>query len=122
MPYDKNLELRDGASAITTSTNGSFVDLGSGVYGQLEVVVVVGTVTGTSPTLDLDIEFSTDGTNAITSEKLSFKRITATGVYKMFLKTFRRYARWKSTVGGTSPSFGAVKVEIGKADERGDNV
>lgn len=62
-------------------------------------------VTGTSPTLDVDVETSDDtGTNWF--KVYSFPRITAVGIYRSPKISFNgNRVRYVQTIGGTSPSF-----------------
>lgn len=99
---DANLVLK-AAGAETTSTTGSFVDFEGPDVQPLTYVVVVTAASGTSPTLDLTIEESADGSNALDSVKL--KQITAAGVYRVTAKFPGAYRRYKSVFGGTNPSF-----------------
>lgn len=93
------------ASAARTASGDSGV-LGDG-YGEavsLRVQLDVTAAAGTSPTLDVVIEDSLDGTNwnviGTFAQKVAAGRevITITGVFARRLR-----ARW--TIGGTTPSF-----------------
>lgn len=91
------------SAALTTTTTTAAVTPGAGNAYEVNIPVTV--VTGTTPTLDVDIEESDDtGTNWY--KVYSFPRITAVGMYrspKIPLKGNR--IRYVQTVGGTSPSF-----------------
>jgi len=96
--------INDVASAaITTTTTTAAVVPTFGV--SYEVNIPVTAVTGTTPTLDVEIQESDDtGTNWFTI--YVFNRITAIGMYrspKFPLKGNR--IRYVQTVGGTTPSF-----------------
>jgi len=96
--------IADVASAaiITTTTTASLTPTFGCSY---EVSIPVTLVSGTTPTLDVNIEESDDsGTNFFLV--YSFPRITAAGIYrspKLVLRGNR--VRYVQTVSGTSPSF-----------------
>jgi hypothetical protein len=73
---------------------------------QLNVLVDVTAASGTGPTLDLEVEWSNDGTTWASAETAdTFTQITAaTTVSKRFTVKASHY-RIKWTVGGTAPSF-----------------
>lgn len=91
------------SAAITTTTTSSTITPTSG--HSYSVFLNISAVSGTNPTLDVDIQESDDsGTNWFTV--YSFPRITATGQYrspKLALSGNR--IRYVQTLGGTSPSF-----------------
>jgi len=96
--------ITDSASSpITTSTTTSAIIPTFGTSYEVNIPVTI--VSGTSPTLDVNIEESDDGgTNWFTV--YSFARITATGIYRSpkLLLTGTRI-RYVQTITGTSPSF-----------------
>ncbi|CAB4144115.1 hypothetical protein UFOVP457_25 [uncultured Caudovirales phage] len=99
-----NTLVADVASAaITTTANTSAITPASG--NCYEVNIPVTAVTGTTPTMDVNIEESDDsGTNWFVV--YSFPRITAAGIYRspqLPLKGNR--IRYVQTIGGTTPSF-----------------
>lgn len=83
-------------------------ELGGQVHG-LVLNVIVPQALGTSPTLDIKIQSSSDGSNAV-GEEFTLPQITAAGVYYITIKSRYRYFRHYSTVGGTSPDFGEVLI------------
>jgi hypothetical protein len=93
----------DVASAALTSTTTTNATPSFGC--SYEVNIPVTAVTGTSPTLDVNIEESDDAsTNWFTV--YSFPRITATGIYRSpKLPLTGNRVRYVQTVGGTGPSF-----------------
>lgn len=99
---DANLILK-ASGAVTSNTNHSSVDFGGSDLQPLTYLAVVTAVSGTSPTLDLTIEESDDNSNWHTF--LSFRQISAVGLYAVTGKSDAQYRRGVSTVGGTSPSF-----------------
>lgn len=101
MPFESN-EIVPSAARTTDGNSGLFgVD-----ERDLHVFVDVTAVSGTSPTLDLEIEWSHDGSTfggAETPDTLA--QITAvTAVVKSFPVKAPSY-RLKWTVGGSAPSF-----------------
>ena len=96
--------ISDVASAAitTTATTSAFTPTFGCSY---EVNIPVTAVTGTGPTLDVNVQESDDsGTNWFTV--YSFPRITATGIYRSpKLPLIGNRVRYVQTVGGTSPSF-----------------
>lgn len=94
-------DVTSGAIATTATTATITPTFGMGY----SVVIPVTAVSGTNPTIDINVEESDDtGTNWFVV--YSFPRITATGVYrspKMPMNGNR--VRYVQTVGGTTPSF-----------------
>jgi hypothetical protein len=117
-------------TGITTdaSAAGASVDIGIGVGSIITAVVTAGAVTGTSPTLTLKMQESTDGSSnwtdslrydgttasvwkqttlasGVLTEVASVTQITTNGVYTQAYEPTKRYQRCTGTVGGTSPVF-----------------
>lgn len=109
---DSNLMLKTSA-AETSSTNGTTKNFGNMVANQALVFVALCTAaSGTSPTLDLKIQGSPDGSNwqdiHVWPQKTTtfLERAAYRGPFSQF--------RYVSTIGGTSPSFTyQVGVELG---------
>jgi len=105
--------------AITANTNGSSVDTQG--YNSAAVILEVGAVSGTSPTLDVKIQESADASTWTDVSGATFTQVTAANNSQIMriegLGTSRkRYIRAVATVGGTSPSFtSAVEVLLGRA-------
>ncbi|MBI3144920.1 MAG: hypothetical protein HYZ18_06545 [Pseudogulbenkiania sp.] len=103
-PY--NATVTDIASAaiagVTTYTSAAIAQGGT---NAAEFVVVVTSVSGTSPSLDVVIQESDDtGTNW--QDIYHFPRITAAGAYRSsLLRLTGNRLRYVRTVGGTTPSF-----------------
>jgi hypothetical protein len=113
--FDVNLALRlASAGAVsaneqTTSTQG--VNFGGADRLPLTYVVRVPSVSGTTPTMDLEIRECATQTGTYT-KRLVFPQITAVGVY-YFKAMFKQ--PWRSryiTVGGTTPNFGATTINV----------
>lgn len=102
------------SAAETASTTGSAVELGDNA--SMHVTVDVTAVSGTTPTMTVDIEGSDDNTNwaVIGTFGANGYRAGSVGTAPSNLTgaaTVRgvlpaaRYVRHKSTIGGTTPSF-----------------
>ncbi|MGH9167376.1 MAG: hypothetical protein ACRD02_06040 [Acidimicrobiia bacterium] len=96
---------REGATvkasgAQTSSTTGASVEVGDAAVFNLLLDVTA--ASGTTPTLDITIQGSDDGTNWYALGTFAQK----TGV-SAERKAFpgARYVRYVSTIGGTTPSF-----------------
>ena len=96
--------MADVASAAltTTTTTAAFIPTGGKSY---EVVIPITAVSGTTPTLDIDIEESDDsGTNWF--KVYSFPRATAVGILRSpRIPLTGNRVRYVQTVSGTTPSF-----------------
>lgn len=107
--FDNNAMLR-AASAGALSAD-ELTPVFQNVGADLEVktyMVSVPSVAGTTPTLDVTIQDSKDGTNA--NESMKFPQITAAGVYYIRAKFTGPYRRAVCDVGGTTPNFGIVEI------------
>lgn len=92
------------ASAARTSSSNSGVLEGFGDWTKFRAQLAVTAASGTTPTLDVVIEDSLDGTNWNTIA--TFAQKTAAGVQTVDvtgLFTSQLRVRW--TIGGTTPSF-----------------
>lgn len=102
----------------TSSANGTGVDtLG---YRDGMVVLEVGTVSGTSPTLDVKIQESDDNSSWSDVTGATFTQVTASDSSQVLrvkeLNVARsRYIRAVATIAGTSPSFDcACEILLGE--------
>ena len=97
------LAVGDVASAARTTTGaGSSFDT-----SNLDHVIGVLTVTaasGTSPTLNVTLETTADGTNYYSAGTFTQKTTTSAADSKVF-GDLGPLSRWAWTIGGTSPSF-----------------
>jgi len=95
--------------AITATGNSSSIDL-KGVAAannmhEMRVHINIGVVTGTTPTLTVQMQDSPDNSawtnvaNAVTGT------LNASGATDLYYRSVNRYQRAVLTVGGTSPSF-----------------
>jgi len=109
-------EVTGGASffpgAITAAGPGTVLDMSNGEVST-QAILDVGTVSGTTPTLNVQIEESDDQITWTAIPNMVFNQVTVANTRQVLrgLRT-KRYARANATaVGGTSPSF-TVGVEI----------
>jgi hypothetical protein len=91
---------------ITVTTNGAAIDLLTG-DGRCFAVQMVGTVSGSSPTLAGKIQESAGGsTNWSDISGATFTTVTASdNLQSITFDRSLRYVRYVATVGGSSPSF-----------------
>ena len=103
------------SAALTTSTTTAAFTPTFGT--SYEVNIPVTAVSGTTPTLDVDIEESDDsGTNWF--KVYSFPRITATGIYRSpKLPLTGNRVRYVQTVAGTTPSFTRAINRLQSSDD-----
>lgn len=129
---DLNQQARDGSSNLIATELSSVFELGAsppGGYG-LEVHVPIDP-TGTNPTLDVTVEAaeSEAGTYAVIATMRQITDVTgrdidADGTREGLATYFMRFAshlshyRVRQTVGGTTPNFGAVIVNINNKGNR----
>ncbi len=105
-------------TGINASAAGTTVDLIDALGNYANAVLVVGTVTGSSPTLDVKIQSSTDGTTWVdetdaAGNTAAFTQVTtSTNVQVVGFQPKRRYCRSTATTGGTSPVFPATVTFI----------
>jgi len=104
----------------TATQTGSAVDTKG--YNSAAVVLEVGAVSGTTPTLDVKIqECDTSGGTYADISGATFTQVTATGSSQILriegLGTSRkRYLRAVGTITGTTPSFAfGVEILLGRA-------
>ncbi len=113
-PWDANL-LAFNNQTVTANTNSSGLNVGEGAELRVQLEVA-GTVSGTSPTLDVKLQDSADG-SSWADTGLAFAQITATGARQQRewkARKGRGYLRLHGTIGGTgSPSFGGVTARLG---------
>jgi len=94
----------------TATVNGTGGDLQAG-DGRCFAIQQVGTVSGTSPTLDGKIQESSDNATWTDIAGATFPTVTASNNYQAitFDRT-KRYVRYVGTIGGTSPSYALAVV------------
>jgi len=74
-----------------------------GLSGIVAIMLKVTAVSGTSPTLDVNIQDG-DG-DPPTTERWTWPQISAVGEYPAYVRTTKYYLRYTSTIGGFNPSF-----------------
>jgi hypothetical protein len=118
MAFDAELLLRAAAAGNLTATGQtSYFDTRPQAE-PMAVEVVVPSVSGTTPTLDIVIEESDDGSTV--KEKHTIPQINAAGVYHIAFRSRRAKARANMTLGGTTPNFGATVIGIVPAGRHKD--
>lgn len=111
MPFDANSQWYNDnealaaaavASAARTST-GTGTAFSTADIDSLNATLDVTAASGTSPTLDLTLETTADGTNYYTAG--SFPQQTTTATVARVIGDLGATSRWKWTIGGGTPSF-----------------
>lgn len=109
--FDSKLMYRDASAgalqATATLPANPGLDVGPDLVPQMHQVHVP-QATGTTPTLDIKIQESDDGTTW--RDYVAMPQITAAGEYFITTKSDARYRRMVFTVGGTTPNFGIVEA------------
>jgi hypothetical protein len=85
----------------TASTNGGGV--GTSAYGTLRLTLNVTAVSGTTPSMTVNVQTSQD--NATWSTIASFPAATAVGTSRKVFNGVDRFTRATTTITGTTPSF-----------------
>lgn len=112
MVHDASVPALVATATVTANIAASWVQTGRANVKRVRLQVT-GTVSGTSPTLDVVIQAADDGsgTNAVTLGR--FTQSTATGVNKYIdVDCQKPYMAAVVTVGGTSPSFAGTTVTV----------
>ena len=87
--------------------------------GQVQVEMITGTVTGTSPTLDVEVKGADD--SAFTTNVVSFGRfsqLSGTGsaqtglTRRLFARVDKKYVRATVIVGGTTPVYTGTTCKL----------
>lgn len=93
------------ASAARTA-NGNGSSFSTAGIDSLEATLVISARSGTTPTLDVVLQTSTDGGSTFYDLSPAFPQQNATtsGVGRV-IAGLGEVSRWKWTVGGTTPSF-----------------
>lgn len=105
-PYDVLFfkALRRAHRATSSEAAGSAANLANATSKRPVLAVLdVGSVTGTSPTLNGTVEGSDDGSTWVTAATLT--QVTAAGAQFFSLTPYRQYRAGASTIAGTSPVF-----------------
>jgi hypothetical protein len=102
-------------AARTSTVTGTGVDV-AGYTGAMLFVQDVGTVSGTTPTLDGKLQDSADDSSYADVAGLTFTQVTTSNNTQMLqvnVDSVRRYVRWVGTIGGTTPSFMCGVTAVG---------
>lgn len=106
---DANIKRSLGFGAVTSTTNGTGVDLqgtinpGGRGFGAW---LAVSAASGTSPTCDVKIQESDDNSTFTDITGATFTQLTTTSTGELIqVRTNKRYVRAVATLAGTSPSF-----------------
>jgi hypothetical protein len=98
---------------VNDINNGSSIDM-IDADGRCFAVQLIGTVTGTTPSLAGKMQESSDNTTWTDVPNAAFASVTAANnVQTIVFDRTKRYLRHFRTVGGTSPTF-ALGVLIGE--------
>ncbi|MEW6304687.1 MAG: hypothetical protein AB1705_14525 [Verrucomicrobiota bacterium] len=104
-------------AAQTSTVTGAAVDIRD-YHGKLKVMQNVGTVSGTSPTLDGKIQDSADGSTGWADVSgATFTQVTASTNHQSIgvdTRACKRYIRYVGTIAGTSPSFQLAVEFVGQ--------
>lgn len=95
-------------SASRTASGSLVIDSWPGQWDDIALWLVVGTVTGTTPTLDVKYEVSPDkGTTWVDFPSGAFTQVTASNAKERlaFAPHCGVYGRISWTIGGTTPDF-----------------
>ena len=123
--YDLKNELTFASivdiAAKTTTVTSSAVDL-LGKIGKQVVQQNVGTVSGTTPTLDGKIQDSDDGSTGWADVTgVTFTQVTTSNSLQQAVidtRSTKRYIRYVGTIAGTTPSFTMGVELIGQAQAK----
>jgi len=111
--FDANLMLRstsDGALNLAASpATGAAVDYGAGDVRPLTYIVRAPAGGGSSPTLDVKLQDSDNGTTGW-ADFAFFGRMVAAGFQNVTVRSAKRYRRYYATLTGTGADFGAVEI------------
>lgn len=100
-------------AARTADENSAGID--TAAYGRAREAVIlldIGAVSGTTPTLNVKIQHSPDNATWVDLPNGAFPQKTAAGLSELAIKGFDRYIRAVHDVGGTSPSFTAAILAV----------
>ena len=104
------------AGTYVASGNGAGIDL-QGYQGVLKIVLDSGAGGGTTPTLDVKIQDSTDNSSFTDVVNKAFAQVGAgASLQSLGIDTrgVKRYIRAALTITGTSPTFGLAVVATGQ--------
>ena len=121
-PSDINSALtQTSVSAIaarTSTVTATGIDI-SGYKGGLVVQQLVGTVSGTTPTLDGKLQSSPDNSTWTDISGATFTQVTASDSFQKIgvrVGAAAKYLRYVGTIAGTTPSFTMGVVLLGSKE------
>ncbi len=113
------VRMVDPAAVTATGTLGQSVDL-QGFQGRVLLLIALGAVTGTTPTLDLKVQDSADNSSfADATTAITLAQLVTASAAKVFalavdVRSVRRYIKLYGTAGGTTPSFTMSVAVVGQ--------
>lgn len=100
----RNTEVIKASGAVTTTSQSNAFD--PGTNDNLVVMIDATTVTGTSPSMTVSVQWSHDATSWFTADPAeNFTALTAAGKVTKSFPIKGLYARLNYLISGTSPSF-----------------
>ena len=114
--FDKYYMLLDETTVTANKTGTALDRLWMPHTPVVIALAVTGTISGTSPTLDVKVQGSDNGTDW--TDIKSFTQVT-TSESRQFIRILcpYKYIRGVATKGGTSPSYGSVQLGVVPAGE-----
>ena len=106
--YATSATLFATSTGVTLSANavGVSVDMAGNASNIVSSILVTGNAGGTTPTLDVYLQESTDGSTWTSVTGGAFTQVTTSNnVQVLPFKPTKRYIRCNGTTGGTSPVF-----------------
>ena len=103
-------------AARTATVTGTGFDV-SAYNGNITFAQSVGTVSGTTPTLDGKIQDSADDSTYADVTGATFTQVTSSTSLQTLnvdTRSVRKYLRYVGTITGTTPSFGMSVTAIGQ--------
>lgn len=99
------------AARTATTTSGVFVADTSKLVCHLNVTAV----SGTSPSMTVKLQDSSDGTNWVDIPSAAFTAATATGTQRLVVSDVGTMVRAVATITGTTPSFTFDLTAVGRS-------
>lgn len=104
-----NVSVNTITGGLITTTTGAGVDTIGQVSASLNALLVTGTVSGTTPTLDAKVQDSADNSTFADVTGATFTQVTASNKAQMiYVPPCRRYVRIVATIAGTTPVFNTM--------------
>jgi len=105
---DKTLRAASEGDLNANEQDADWIDCAGADPCALTYVFIIPKAEGTTPTLDVKVQLSSDGVNS--EDEYVLTQITQAGMYEMSFKTSYQYRRYYATVGGADPDFGKVII------------